>query len=429
MIFSLRNLKSQINRLYQNGFLYVIGSNTLSKVFTFIGNIFVVHFLTKETYGIYTYVNNLMGIFIIADGFGVKSGILQFCSETRTEDEKKSYYNFGLKFGFLFNVLIFTIYLLFSIFAPLKIEGARPYLLIYSIYPLTYFFIQYFLSILISKRQNKYYAYVATLNSLLYAVGEIILTYYIGVAGIIYGIYLGCIAGGLLALHLIRPETFKKAKSLDMVAKKTFLRFSGYSCLNTTLSNLLILIDVFIIGQINSNAEDLASYKVGITIPEAMIFLPSAVIMFAYSYFAEHNKDKKWFSENSKKLYLYSALLNGVISIILFSCSAPIIKLLYGEKYLSSVRVFRIMTVYYFVASTFRMNSSNLLASLRRVDITLIVNIATGVLNIVLDILLVYRLGAQGAAWGTLIVSCLASVALIFSLRKLMKKINGLDTY
>ena len=53
-------MRDKIKFIYQKGLVHIMGSGLLNKVFTFIGNVFVVRFLTKREYGIFGYADNIM---------------------------------------------------------------------------------------------------------------------------------------------------------------------------------------------------------------------------------------------------------------------------------------------------------------------------------------------------------------------------------
>ena len=67
-------MRDKIKFIYQKGLVHIMGSGLLNKVFTFIGNVFVVRFLTKREYGIFGYADNIMTFFLILNGMGIIYG-------------------------------------------------------------------------------------------------------------------------------------------------------------------------------------------------------------------------------------------------------------------------------------------------------------------------------------------------------------------
>lgn len=417
MISKVNEYKKRAAWLYRKGFVHIMGSGFVSKLLTFLGNVFVVRFLTKSQYGTFGYIDNIMGFFLIVSGLGMTGGILQFCSESRSESQKNAYYRFGLQFGIVVNIILCIIIFIVALYAPFTIAQSRKYLMLYSLYPLTYYMFQYFCIILRCKRENKKYAALININAAIYAAGEVIGTYYIGISGIIFALYCATAIVSVIGFLLLSKNCFFSKIKLSLESKREIVSYAIYTCINTSISNLLILFDVFLIGILVADPQSIASYKVATIIPLALIFIPNSVIMFVYPYFAEHNHDYEWFMENAKKLFKITAIMNFLVSVLLVIFAPFIIKVLWGVKYLTAVTSFRILSINYFISATFRVNSSNLLASLKRVKANLYVNIVSGVANILLDYLFIQRWGADGAAWATLAVVSITSVLLIPTLR------------
>lgn len=410
--------------IYHKGLIHIMGSGFLSKVFNFIGNIFVIRFLTKSEYGTFGYADNIMSFFLILNGLGITYGMLQFCSEQRGEEEKRSIYKFSLQFGMLFNILVSVGVLIYAIFVPLKIPEAKTSLILYAFYPLTYYLSQYFCMLMRCWNENKRYALLFNVNSLIYMLGEIVGAYYLKVSGILLALYLSTLVTGILGMALAGKGHYRGIRPLSRTLKKTIIKYSAYVCANTMISNLLILLDVFLIGYFIADPVSIASYKVGATIPEALVFVPNSIIMFVYPYFAEHNTDREWFAHNAKRLFKVSLLLNLLIAVMLLILAPYIIKILWGARYLSSVTVFRILSINYFVSAVFRINAGNLLATLRKVRLNFYINLIAGASNIVLDIVMIKWMGATGAALATMVVVLITTLMLMPAVVKCIRNIG-----
>ena len=89
--------------------------------------------------------------------------------------------------------------------------------------------------------------------------------------------------------------------------KKPLLKISIISMTNNSLSHLLYLLDVFVLGIVDPQETILASYKAATIIPTALTFIPSALMTYVYPYFAQHRLDKKW----CRKYYKITVLCFG----------------------------------------------------------------------------------------------------------------------
>ena len=171
----------------------------------------------------------------------------------------------------------------------------------------------------------------------------------------------------------------------------------------------------------------IASYKAATLIPSALTFIPLGIITFIYPYFAENNFNYKWIKEKTLVLFKILGVVNGIISVTLILLAPWIIKLLWGVEYIDSLIPFRILAFNFFLSGTFRIPAGNILAMLKNVKINLIVSIAAGTTNIFLDILLIQKLGAEGAAIATVLVVMLSVVismpVLLYKIKSLKKEI------
>ena len=66
---------------------------------------------------------------------------------------------------------------------------------------------------------------------------------------------------------------------------------------NNSLATILSLLGTTILGMIISDSEVIASYKVALTLPSALLFIPQAVMIFALPYFIRHKDDYVWTKE------------------------------------------------------------------------------------------------------------------------------------
>lgn len=75
-------LKRKLKTIYEKGLFHILGARLLNKILFFVGNIFVVRFLTKSEYGAFAYADSIMAFVIALNGLGMTNGLLQFASET-----------------------------------------------------------------------------------------------------------------------------------------------------------------------------------------------------------------------------------------------------------------------------------------------------------------------------------------------------------
>lgn len=415
-------LKDLLKKALSKGLFSILSSQVLNKLIQFISSIVLIRILSKPVYGIWTYAYNTLNMFILLQGLGLSIGVLQFVSATDDPEKKKTYLLYGLKFGARINILLAAIIGIISFFIPLNIEASTPIFRALLFIPLFVGFFESIQNYLRGSLQNNLFSLNNVINSTLFLGLSVLGVLFFGVYGIVAGRYLAyvfCLLGILVfqRRHIFSEINQHKDHQLSKDEKKQIFRFSIVSSLTGSISALLYLLDTFLVGLIIPKEEVVASYKTATQIPFALTFIPSSVMVFAYPYFVK-------MKENIKSLKKYTIavsggliVLNAAISAFLFFFAEFIITLVFGPEYKDSVVPFRILAIGYFFAGSFRIPFGNILASIRKVKVNLIIAIISGICNIVLDVVLILNFGANGAAVATVgvfIISSLLSGAYLF---------------
>jgi O-antigen/teichoic acid export membrane protein len=409
--------------LVRNGFFHIFSANVINKIIQFGISVIIVRVITKEAFGMWSYANNILSFFLLVEGLGVVPGLLQFASSSKTEEEKLSYLKYALLVGILFNLGLAIAILLFTTFFQLPVRGSTEILRYLFLIPLVNVFFNILQIFLRSDLRNKQFSLVTVINTLTFFFGVLIGGYLFEIVGIVWGRYLSYIISSFIALWFVKDyyRTFVNVKIPNKEQRQDFLKFSIVSMLTNSISQMLYLLDTFIIGIIIQSGTVVASYKTATLIPFALNFIPSSVMTFAYPYFAKHKDDKNLVKNYFLKLQKYLLLLNLVISILLIVFAPFVIRLIFGAEYLDSVLPFRILSFGYLIAGTFRIPAGNIIASLKKVKVNFYNSIISGGANIVLDIILIKNYGSVGAAVATVAVFVISSFVSNIYLRKYLK--------
>ena len=422
----IQKLKSGLAGLLKKGFFHIAGTNVLNKVIAALTNILIARFLGKHNYGVFGAAFNVYNIFVIFSGLGMTGAILLFCSESRPENEKRAYYRYGIIGGFFASIVLSVGMLIYASFFELGIPESKVYIILLSLLPLIDFVMQYELIILRTQKMNKQYSLFLNLSSVTYFVFGCLGAYFWGISGTILGRYLSYAAVIILCYGKVTSFIKKDVANMVKLTSSNIRELWVYSIkngLSSALNQILYLIDVFLISVLIKSPETVASYKVAVLIPEGLAFIPSSIMVFLIPIVAEHNKDIKWLKNNIRKLFLITGIMNLVISLLLIILAPYIISLLWGPEYLDSLTCFRILSINYFVMGTFRMSCTNILAVLRKVNFNLVLGIVSGILDVILDYVLIKNFAGEGAAWATLLtvifISSISVPYLVYSLKKM----------
>ncbi|MED3711653.1 oligosaccharide flippase family protein [Peribacillus frigoritolerans] len=399
-------MKELINKIIKKGFIHIFGSNVINKIVQFCSSIFLVRLLMKEDFGNYSYAQNILNIFMLFNGMGILFALLQFGSESPNKEKRNSYFKYSFKIGLRFNIFISIVLILYSFFILKENIMASNLLTLMFLMPVFLFVFEYIQIYFRTNLMNIEFSKLSTYNTLAIFILSVFGAVLLGVIGVVIGVYIAYFTSMLIGFYLLKKDKFfeKRSTSLTTTEKKELTNYSIISVSNNVISQITYLIDIFLIGLLIKDPNTVAIYKAATLIPFALNFIPLSIMTFVYPYFAKNRENVKWLIKTYKILVKYLLLINIFITIILITFAPLIIKLLFGEEYLEGVLVFRLLSLGFFFASTFRIPAGNVLAMVKQVKILFTINIIVGVTNIILDFIMIKYYSMIGAAFTTVLI-------------------------
>lgn len=398
----------QMKKLLNTGFFHIFSSSVINKVMAFLSNIIIVRLVSKGDFGVYSYALNILSLILLVSGMGLVSGTFQLCSE-KEDGSKESIYKYGYSRGIIVNIILCAVVIMISQLFEFKIENSNEILFLMFLNPVLLIVFDFQQIYLRSHYQNKEYSYATTINTFVVVLLSILGAGIYGVEGIIFGRYIAYIITIIIVSYFFKVP-LRVYTNVDIKEKISLYKISVISMLNNGISELLYLLDIFLLGIILSNESIIASYKVATVIPTACTFIPMAVITYVYPYFAAHKDDRAWCLYKYKQLIVGMGILNLIISLLLIVLAEPIIILLYGKAYIDAVPCFILLVINYFFSGTFKIISGNLLVAQRKLGFNLFTCVICGIVNIVGNILLIPKFESMGAAITTFVVVFISSV-------------------
>lgn len=412
----------KVLRKFRGDFMLVFISNIFSYLVAFCGSIIYVRMLGKEEFGIYTFAFGIVSLFLLVNGFGAASGILQYVSRSRDGVEQKAYLNFAFRSGILFNLLIAILIIVYAFVIPLPIENSRAVLLGMALFPVGRLYIDIFQAYLRATGQNKLQAKFLIINNII-----LLLTNVIGVAifklyGLVYFTYIGYIIMYAISLFKFKLPVTLRSTDNHLVDKKHFLSYSFFTTLSNAFSGLLFVLDTIIIGYVLKDANLLAVYKVATIIPFAITFIPNIAVNYFYPEFVKNSHDKLKLKQLayqvSKKLFIFSA----IVSLVLIISAKYLILFLFGEHYQDSVLPFQIIMFGYWILATFRTVNGNILAALGKAKLSFYLTSAILFVNVFITYTMVHLFSIIGAALAVLFMYIFSSLLGYIALRVVLNK-------
>lgn len=407
-------IKKTVDKLVNTGFLHIFGSGFLNKIIAFLSTFILIKILSKTQYGVYSYAQNIINIFMIVSGLGIVSGLLQIFCENGNDDKKiNQYMKKGATFGIIVNLILALIIFIYSFFTNNSFDGLKDLLRWMMFIPLCDLCFELILSYYRGRSENKKYSYITSINSVLILVLSLIGAFLYDAIGLVIARIISSIITIIISFIVFKFPINEIMKSTveSLHEWRMVLRLSFISMLNNSASVIMQNIDGLLLGFLLTNSNVVASYKVATYIPTGLAFLPQMLVIYIYPFFASHRNDKKWLLEKYKKIVFIFALINLLITLTVILLSKSLVPLVFGEKYSDAVVPLNILMITYFFNATFRNLSGNLLASQRKVKANLLFGIIGIIVNVFADIVLIPSMGANGAALATF--SVVFSVAII----------------
>lgn len=400
-----------VHKLKTTGFFHIFGATVINKILGFLSSFVIVRLIDKSAFGVYTYANNILSFLLLVSGLGMVSGVFQLCSEKiGNQREIEEIYAYGSEIGIGFNVLVSMVIFIISKWYVLPIPAANHLLTLMALTPLVNIVFELQQIYLRVELKNQQYSYASTINTTLLLICSVIGAALFQEKGLIFARYFAYVLSAFAAYKLFKAPIKLWGRKIADESRRALYRISIISMFNNGLSQILYLLDIFILGLVQINETSIASYKVATVIPTALYFIPSAVCTYIYPHFAMNKDNKKWLVENYKKLSAIMALINAVM-VACLEISAPIIvQVFFGKQYMDAVTCFRILVLGYFFNGTFRGIAGNLLVTQRRLKFNFIEGLISGVVNAIGNAMLIPKMGSLGAAYTTLSVMILSSI-------------------
>lgn len=408
----IQSMIFKLKKITQKGLFHILGASIINKIILFMNNIIIVRLISKSEFGGYSYALNILSILLIFNGLGVTAGILQYCSRNIKPSDKEKLYKYSFNIGISFSFILSLIILIVGWGVPMPVEYSNDILILLCGIPVISFLLEFMLIKLRVDLKNKHFSYLTTLNTVLLFLFNIIGARWNGVRGVIILRYLAILIPVIISIVIDKKDIKRilnaNTKKIDLKSK--FIKFSVISSANNGISQLLYLVDVFFIGIIIRDSNIVAEYKTATLIPFNLTFIPLSLMTFIYPYFIEKREDIEWIKKKYITVTLILGLINGIICITLFVFAPIIVEITFGSTYKGATDLVRILSVGYFISGTFRIPIGNILAMLGEIKFNFILTTSMGLLNIIIDPLLILKFGSMGAAVNCLIIYVISSL-------------------
>jgi O-antigen/teichoic acid export membrane protein len=234
---------------------------------------------------------------------------------------------------------------------------------------------------------------------------------------LIWGIVVAELISLILSFCVIRYQFGAFLPKFRLSIWKDYLVRSAPIAFGMIFSVLYFRLDIVML-QLMTDEKVVGFYSAAYKLFEMSIVFPTSIMLVLFPALVEEfHSDKPQFKKSSIKAFGIFSIFGGSFALILWGFSSEIIAIIFGDEFYPSIAVLEILSGAIFLFFLSFLLSNILITSGRESINTWNLVGATG-LNILLNLALIPRYGAIGAAWSTLFCEAVLIVALGMEIRK-----------
>ena len=415
------NEKSELNIIAKQSTFLMVGK-FLGKFIALISTFLFAKLLGSEDYGLYLYLLSIINIFVIFSSLGLHTSLVSFIPKLKLEKNLsgiKSVINFSLLLTLIVSVAIVLNIILFrdTISSNLlrkndlsfEIVVMAPLLIFYSLN-------NTFKGIFEGKRNANAIIYI---DNLILPVSKLIffiVLYFVGIHfyGLILSQYFAFILSVFISIYIIRKASLLDFSVWDGKLNYEIFKYSIPLFLNGFVGIFLHQIDNYMIGlflDVKNIAVYNIAYKIGIF---TNVFMLSFNSMFSPVISKLYYKgDIAQLQKLYRTITRWQLLLSLVFFNYVFTFKEEILSF-FGNEYLNGSSVLVILSLTQVINASFgAVGKINIMTGNQKKS--LYFNLTSAILNLLLNMLLIPRIGILGASIATFVSVLVVNILRLIS--------------
>ena len=397
--------------------------NQIGKILGFVlgfgFSIVVARGLGPERYGVYAIIMSFCGLAILFSSFGLENTMNTYVPKLYGEDNKGKLAYFLKKFLLVRLLLVAIIGGIMYLFSPqlsllMKNLTLSKYIRLAMLYIVFSSISSFFMSVAMGQLKTKLISVIKVGMMILnITFVYILLKMDCGVTAIIWILAFTSLFSLLGYLFNLRKDMFYKSTAFDT---RRMYKFSGTSWLTNCADYALgKQTDILLMGYFLIKATEIGYYNIafGLTTLVKTLFIAglAGVTLASFSEIAA-KRDRKTLGQAWKLNIEVSVLLDIPILMFCIYYAKPIIIGFYSDAYLPSVILFRTFAFFSIIGRSLGGGAhTTVLYAIGKERLNFYLRLICGILNLILDVILIVKYGALGAIIATGI-STVTTVAL-----------------
>lgn len=406
----MKNLRNFIGDFFNNKGQHVFLSLFIAKICAFLGSLFIIRILPENEFGTISIVASVFAIFIPFSGFGSQQSLLRFGSMSEDLAEKKTLSNYLLKQGFIYQLLLSSLFLLISLFYVNKYEDIFYIFLLFTIRLVGFYFLNHIQSEFRILGNNRGFARITNIVNISGVLLLLILSYYFGLKG-----YLVAIAiTPFIAFFWFKKEYLFSVVENFSFTKKEIWNYGLHAAGTALLSDTLFSADVLLLSFL-MNETAVANYKVAILIPANITFLALTFMQSDFPILAKNYRNKNFLTSYITNYYKIFISVAVGIFLMGFIFKTEILQVFFSERYADNSWVFTILLAGFALNMLLRNLYGNLLSAVGLMKMNTSISILTLIMLVIFSFVFVKKFGIEGMAFSLSLSMLIGGFLLLFS--------------
>lgn len=411
--------KIGLKKIFGNS-MWQIGEKIITMLLTVIVSSLIARYLGPQDYGLVSYIVSVVSLYTTFSILGMQEIVVK--DIVNNEDEDGTI----ICTGFIIRVIGGIVLILLSQITLLILNGLNiTYQILGAIMGSCMIFksfevIEYYLQ---AKMKLKVIAIIRFITTLIVLAAKVlVVVFQLGSMGYMATYLIDAVVAGSLLYIYYKTKNKNQKWKFNINYAKNLLSRSWYIAVSGIFSVIYARIDqIMLKTMLNSTAEN-GIYAVAVKIAEMWYFVPSAIVVSFQPIINAEKKEhnEKRYIELLQQLYDIVALVGIAFGIMILLFGKIAINILYGAEYAASATVLSIC-VWSGLFATLGVARSVWMINENLQKYNIVYTLAGAVTNIVLNILIIPKLGAIGAAITTVISEIVADVITLLCFKQTRK--------
>lgn len=401
-----------INSFLSRSGSYVFTTTIASRLLSFSASWIALQLIPNKELGVVIYAFQIIVFIIPIGSLGLNQGLLRYGSQLSSTEEKNALFLFVLKKGIFISLVIIALIASIAYFLRFKLNETSYYLILLSTVIASSFIFEIIKIQFRLQKNNKLFSIAELSYNILLVFLVFTLSYNFSELGYAISLIATPLITSLIFISKLHIN-WKKNLKFSFI-NFYFFRYSFFASLSNVTTQLLISIDIILIGIILNNMEMVTAFKYVSLVPYSLLFLSNVVITTDFVDFTEKINNITYI-KNYIKNYMKLFSVISILCILIIYLFGEIILSFFDKNYTTYFSSLMVLIIGVSGILTLRGLFGNLLSSIGKAHINFVTTALALLLNVILNYYFIPKYGVLGAALTSAIIMWFTGVlSLIF---------------